>query len=243
MALIDAPSNDGLPMEPRSVETAANVPSFRGPPLGGDTEPVKTLCTGAPRPVPPLPQLSSAQDASDTDEVEPVGDMVAQLNRVPSQIRASECAKRREQIRAAIKQLDKSLDENEEVVKLRPSKNDKLTAGSYHDCFRRLHWVLERCSDLQEIASRLEDYDSERLVNKTVSLEYALLSVDLVARHDHATRLLKLLCGLSDARDKEVHSARRRNPRVSDWLTETFYACGGRACMRDMPGYCATPAK
>lgn len=165
--------------------------------------------------------------------------LLAGLSEVSASERPAECKKRRLQIRKAVMLLDGVLNESEEVVSLRPSKNDKLTAGRYHACFRQLHWALDRCRQLQEAAASLEDYDSDRLVSSSVSLEYALLSVDVVARHDHATNLLSLLCGpaqppqraIKKKKVDEDHPDGQRSA-ISDWLFMVVSACSSRVCMR-----------
>lgn len=176
-------------------------------------------------------------------------ELLAGLATVPVSERGRECARRREEIGEAVAQLDRVLNESEEVVKLKPSKNDKLTAGSYHAVFRHLHWALDRCRQLQEAAASLEDYDSDRLVpGSPVSLEYALLGADIVERHDYASRLLSLLCGPAEPQQQQFkQKAEAEEPetlpnRLSVWLTMVVAACGRRECMRgEMTGSSECP--
>merc|ERR1712129_363579 len=106
------------------------------------------------------------------------------LSAIPIGKRGEECGKRRNKVRAAVNQVRRVLAESEQAIQLRPSKHDRHTAGSYHTCFRHLHWSLDRSRQMQEVAEILEDYDTERFAR---SLDYALLSVDVVAQHDHAS--------------------------------------------------------
>lgn len=229
---LDAPRAVTVKMSPDVLHAAENKMSNDVPKKFGHSRSVPAL---------PLADLPPANQGDFFAEKVAAVDVVAELSEIPVCDRPVACSKRRHQIRAAVKQLDRALDEIEEVIKhQRPSKTDKLTAGSYHDCFRRLHWVLERCRGLQDTASKLEDFDAERLGNNVVSLEYALLSVDLVARYDHATRLLKVLCGFSSAREREVKAEKAKEPRVSEWISNVLGVCGSRACMRDVPGTCAS---
>merc|ERR1719330_1334996 len=106
------------------------------------------------------------------------------------QLGAAHCAERREALWAELRQLDRDLDESEEGLKLCPSKADKLTAANYHACFRFLHMALDRCERLQDQAAALESRDGSAFGEAAISTEYAILAVEIVARHDRAHRLL-----------------------------------------------------
>lgn len=168
-------------------------------------------------------------------------ELLAGLQAVPPSERARECATRREELREAVAQMDKVLSDSNKAVRLQPSKYDKQTAGTYHTCFRHLHWALDRCRQLQEAAASIEDYDSDRLY-PVCMLEYALLGADIVARHDYASRLLSRLCGppqsmqqqlqRKEAAEEAAEAAEaKRGGTMSDWLMLVVAACGSRVCM------------
>lgn len=143
------------------------------------------------------------------------------LRLVPASQRGRECARRRALLREALARLDEDLAETGAAIGLRPHKSDRLTARAYHDCFRRLHLVLDHCLRIQELASTLEDYDSLRLVDASVCSDYGALGIDIVSRHDRAQLLLHELCvecGEEPGNDKvQTH-----------WLLDALAACSTR---------------
>lgn len=163
------------------------------------------------------------------------------LRAAPTSQRGAACARGRLRIRAAISQLDVVLKETEEALKLRPSKKDKLTAANYHSCYRHLHWALDRCQQMQQVAKALENYDGNRLADPKVSTEYALLGVDIVARHDRAYGLLQSLCKENEEMDAE--STTPRLNAFTEWLVGTIAVCSGRACVNDAAWASAGDAK
>lgn len=163
-------------------------------------------------------------------------DVLGALRAVPAPWRGPECAVRRGRIRVGLAFIDKVLDETEEALKFRPRKTDKLTAGTYHACFRHLHWVMGRCQQMQDLAETLENYDSSRLHDQAVSADYALLSVDIVTRYDRSQQLLQAL-GAAD--EDEEQGQRQAAPQpcghLSQWLLGAVAVCSSRSCVRDTP--------
>lgn len=158
------------------------------------------------------------------------------LPSVPVAERPTECARRRGRIRTAIAFLDKVLEESSEALKLKPSKNDRLTAQNYHACFRHLHWSLGRCQQMQELAEMLENYDSGRFLGPSVSSDYAQLSVDIYTRHDRALLLLIALCQNDEEEDRKEVVEKVSNPfndAFQSWVNSLTTQCGSRTCLRD----------
>lgn len=153
--------------------------------------------------------------------------------------RAADCTKRRLVVKNVVMQLEQVLNECVEVVGRRPSKTDKSTAETYHSCFRRLHWVVRRCRQVQDVVEILEDYDPERQTNQKAAREYSGLGVDIVASHEHAHELLQKLCraSLPDYRESLPDYKEERNPMgMIDWLVDvacSVQVCGSRVCIRN----------
>lgn len=140
--------------------------------------------------------------------------------------RSTACSRGRLRVRDAVALLDKTLSENEEALKLKPSKKDKHTASIYHSCFRQIHWALHRCRQLQEATRTLENYDVDRLVDSAVSLEYALLGIDIVARHDRAFGLLKTLYSCNE--EPRVEQSDSNDQSLAKWFVMHLAICSGR---------------
>lgn len=205
--------------------------------------PVPPVFMGSPKPMDRHGETSSAADTDSPQagrsnnsgqswlpEADWCEELLSSLAGLPASERVGECKKKRDEIRERIAQLDVVLHECEEQVKLKPSKTDKHTAGTYHACFRHLHWGLDRCRQLQEATASLEDYDTDRL-DPALSLEYAFLSVDVVQRHDHASRLLGHLCGPPAPLPAHLQDREEQQPsKFSDWLMMVVAACGSRVC-------------
>lgn len=155
------------------------------------------------------------------------------LPAVPPHDRATECARRRGRIRTAIAFLDKVLEESAEALKMKPSKRDRLTAANYHACYRHLNWSLGRCQQMQELAEMLENYDSGRFSQHSISSDYAQLSVDICTRHDRALSLLCDLC--KDDVEDDMDTVEKTHGVFTDWINCAAATCGGgRTCMRDV---------
>uniref|UniRef100_A0A7S2DN62 Uncharacterized protein n=1 Tax=Alexandrium andersonii TaxID=327968 RepID=A0A7S2DN62_9DINO len=153
------------------------------------------------------------------------------------QRRGQECVEERSRLRAGLKFVDKVLDETEEALKLRPRKVDKLTAGTYHACFRHLHWVLGRCQQMQDQAEALEDADSSRLYDHAVSADYALLSVEIVTRHDRSQQLLQILRAgdVEEQGEWKLGAPHQSCGHFAEWVLGAMAVCSSRVCVRDTP--------
>jgi len=148
-----------------------------------------------------------------------------------------EIDRQRKKLRGVLQQLDRLLEESTQALKLRPSKRDKLTAASYHLCFRHLNWAIGRCTELQDEAALLEGRDGKSLTSASAGLEYALLGVEIIARQDRAGAMLdQLTCidlQIVSDRGGERHSQEAPHKPVgffSDWFSFVVTSCGGRVC-------------
>eukprot|EP00929_Paragymnodinium_shiwhaense_P121774 TRINITY_DN94150_c0_g1_i1.p1 TRINITY_DN94150_c0_g1~~TRINITY_DN94150_c0_g1_i1.p1 ORF type:complete len:229 (-),score=58.30 TRINITY_DN94150_c0_g1_i1:96-782(-) len=154
--------------------------------------------------------------------------------------RDAECETQRAQLHVTLQELDRFLDEASQAIRLRPSKRDKLTATNYHRCYRLLHWALGRCMDLQEELLLLEACDGRPLSSSAVGLDYSLLTVDILSRHDRATNLLQKLMSADEATpqpdEKEAGALEKPSSKevnhgpIYQWLSTVVTSCGGRVC-------------
>jgi len=119
----------------------------------------------------------------------------------PGEQRGAECARRRRLVHEDVGRLGKQLDEvcdcfgcgwlldplfGKDACKGALPKVEESTRMA---SLLRLAWMYERCHNLQDAATILEAHDASH----EVSMEYAMLGVDIVLQQDRTIAMVRLL--------------------------------------------------